>query len=91
LQRLARLAGDYGDTVNISSGRRSTEEQQSIWDSTPEEDRGIMVARPGTSRHESGNAADIDSDWFQGISNDILAKYGLKKPMDYESWHVEIG
>jgi hypothetical protein len=35
-------------------------------------------------------AADIDNDWFQDLGNDILAKYGLKKPMSYESWHVEL-
>lgn len=90
LNNLASLAADYGNGLNINSGRRSTEEQQAIWDSTPEADRGITVARPGTSRHESGLAADISDDWLQGVSNQILAKYGLKKPMDYESWHVEL-
>lgn len=89
LQRLAALASDYGG-LDISSGYRTTAEQQAIWDRTPERDRGIMVARPGHSRHESGSAADISSDWFQGLGNDVLSKYGLKKPMDYEPWHVEL-
>jgi LAS superfamily LD-carboxypeptidase LdcB len=81
---------DMGQPINISSGGRTVAEQQEIWDRTPEEDRGIMVAAPGKSRHQSGNAADVDSDWFQGLTNDFLAKYGLRKPMDYESWHVEL-
>jgi len=90
LQRLAALATDYGNQIAIGSGLRTYDEQQSIWDSTPEADRGITVARPGTSRHESGLAADVDSEWFRAIANDVLAKYGLVKPMDYENWHVQL-
>jgi len=89
LQRLAMLANDYGQTINIVSGTRTTEEQQYIWDNTPEASRGITVARPGTSKHESGNAADISDDWFANLGNDVLAQYGLVKPMDYENWHVQ--
>ena len=90
IQRLAALATDYGQQVAINSGYRTRDEQQALWDQASESDRGIMVAAPGTSRHESGLAADVNSEWFQGVSNQILARYGLKKPMDYESWHVEL-
>jgi LAS superfamily LD-carboxypeptidase LdcB len=90
MQRLASLAADQGAGLNINSGRRSYGEQLALWNAAPEADRGVMVAQPGTSRHESGIAADVNSDWFQGLANDVLSKYGLEKPMDYEPWHVQL-
>ena len=57
LARLERLAAARGETFEITSGLRTTAEQQALWDrraSTP-----YPVARPGTSRHEHGNAADV--------------------------------
>ena len=89
-QRLAALAADYGQGLNINSGRRSYGEQLALWNAETPENRGRTVAAPGTSRHESGIAADVNSDWFQGLANDVLSRYGLEKPMDYEPWHVQL-
>jgi hypothetical protein len=57
LQRLEALAASRGESFDITSGLRTVAEQQRLWDN-----RGsnpFPVARPGTSLHQSGNAADV--------------------------------
>ena len=57
LARLEALAERKGMRFHITSGLRTLHEQQQLWDqrgSNP-----FPVARPGTSRHESGRAADV--------------------------------
>ena len=57
LQRLETVASARGETWKITSGLRTTAEQQVLWDA-----RGsnpFPVARPGTSNHEHGNSADV--------------------------------
>src|SRR4051794_27600544 len=57
LQRLEALAAQRGEHFHITSGGRSYAEQERLWDA-----RGsnpFPVAHPGTSRHETGRAADV--------------------------------
>jgi D-alanyl-D-alanine carboxypeptidase len=57
LRRLETVAASRGETWKITSGLRTTAEQQALWDA-----RGsnpFPVARPGTSNHEHGNSADV--------------------------------
>ncbi|MEA2479149.1 MAG: D-alanyl-D-alanine carboxypeptidase [Thermoleophilaceae bacterium] len=57
LTRLEALAEKRGQHFTITSGGRSYAEQLRLWNqrgSNP-----YPVARPGTSRHESGRAADV--------------------------------
>ena len=57
LSRLEALAAQRGETFNVTSGLRTIAEQQRLWDN-----RGsnpFPVARPGTSRHHDGEAADV--------------------------------
>jgi hypothetical protein len=57
LAKLEALAAQKGMRFHLTSGLRTTAEQQRLWDN-----RGsnpYPVAQPGTSRHESGNAADV--------------------------------
>jgi len=49
-----------------------------------------MVAAPGNSMHEYGQAMDIGDKWFEALTNGELELYGLCKPMNYEPWHVQI-
>jgi hypothetical protein len=86
--RLAALAEDEGKQLFINSGTRTIAEQQAIWDSTPEERRAAYVARPGTSRHQFGIAADVGG-WAENISDSKLSKYGLYRRVSYEPWHFE--
>jgi hypothetical protein len=57
LARLERLAAERGETWTVTSGLRTTAEQQRLWDDRAS--NPYPVARPGTSRHEHGNAADV--------------------------------
>ena len=57
LSRLEALAAQRGEHFHITSGGRSYAEQQALWNA-----RGsnpYPVAHPGTSRHETGRAADV--------------------------------
>lgn len=57
LQRLQELASRRGEHWTVTSGLRSTADQQRLWDARAT--NPFPVARPGTSVHESGRAADV--------------------------------
>jgi hypothetical protein len=90
LQRLEALAAQRGEHFTITSGGRSYAEQQRLWDA-----RGsnpYPVARPGTSRHETGRAADvtIGGRAIQTvIGADELRAAGLA-PLSGDAVHVEL-
>lgn len=93
--RLAALADKYNRNINITSGYRSAQEQQILWDqrkrqyqSEPDSVTVKWVARSGRSRHQYGIAADV-SGWIKSLSNKDLIPFGLYKPMIYEDWHIE--
>lgn len=57
LSKLEALAAQRGETFEVTSGLRTIAEQQRLWDN-----RGsnpYPVARPGTSNHHDGKAADV--------------------------------
>jgi hypothetical protein len=90
LARLEALAAQRGEHFTITSGGRSYAEQQRLWDgrgSNP-----YPVARPGTSRHETGRAADvtIGGRAIQTvIGADELRAAGLA-PLAGDAVHVEL-
>ena len=90
LRRLEALAAKRGEHFHITSGLRTYAEQMRLWNS-----RGSNpnpVARPGTSRHESGRAADvtIGGRAIQSvISASELRAAGLN-PLAGDSVHVEL-
>jgi hypothetical protein len=89
LGRVALLSKDYGVKTNITSGWRSSAEQQILWDRSDKS--GRMVARPGRSKHEKTPAQAVDvSGKLTTLNNAQLKPYGLRKPMSYENWHIEI-
>lgn len=49
-----------------------------------------MVSAVGESSHNWGMAFDSRGTWLEDMSNAELKKYGLRKPMSYEPWHVEL-
>jgi hypothetical protein len=87
LTRLAKLAKDKGQKIDIQDGFRTFDEQNALYEASDKS--GTMVAAPGRSRHEVSLAIDAGSDWVKQLSTDELEKYGLHKPMDYEDWHIE--
>lgn len=93
---------ELGGEMVIYSGYRSTAHQQRLWDEAaaryPDpEVRDNWVARPGSSMHNYGLAADMRwngarieygtpiSNWMEAN----MSRFGLTRPMSNEGWHVE--
>lgn len=87
LSKLQNLSTSYGKPINVTSGYRSVDEQQVLWDKSDKS--GKMVAPPGKSKHNSGQAVDLMESWVEDLTNQDLEKFGLYKPMDYEPWHIQ--
>ena len=92
--RLARVARDLKVKVHITSGRRSYAEQQVLYRRYLRYGRPL-AARPGTSRHETADAADCavggrNIGDFPG-ARAALKRHGLCLPVPGETWHVEKG
>lgn len=86
-EKLENLARGIGERISITSGYRTIEEQQQLWDESDQ--TGKWVARPGESKHNFGLAVDVKNETIRAMSNEELSQYGLYKPMDYENWHLE--
>jgi hypothetical protein len=96
LQSMQNAAQNAGFDVNITSGFRSVEKQQKLWDAAlakygDPEIADNWVARPGKSHHNQGIAADLGfgnsaaREWVHANA----ARFGLFFPMDWEPWHIE--
>lgn len=89
-ERLAGLAKEYyektGQKLQINSGYRSPEKQAELYAKFGPP----KAAPPGSSRHESGLAVDINSaDANKAAQLGLMAKYGFSRPVSGEAWHVE--
>lgn len=82
--------------LGLYSGYRSIKRQQELWDASDKS--GKMVAPPGRSFHNHGQAVDLAwngrslkhapqevIDWVHSNAG----KYGMFFPMAYEPWHIE--
>lgn len=94
--RLQNMINASGGRVYITSGYRSPERQQQLWDQAlrkygDPEIADNWVARPGKSHHGMGIAADLgfaNSAARQWV-HDNAARFGLHFPMEWEPWHIE--
>lgn len=94
--RLQQLIAASGGRISITSGYRSPERQQQLWQAAlakygDPEIADNWVARPGKSNHGRGIAADLgfaDAGARQWAHANA-ARYGLHFPMEWEPWHVE--
>jgi hypothetical protein len=90
LQRLESLAAQRGETWKITSGLRTVAEQQVLWDNR--HNNPFPVARPGTSNHQHGNAADVTINGrpIQDVvpAADLL-RAGIR-PLAGDAVHVEL-
>lgn len=93
---LNRMIAESGGRISISSGRRSTERQAQLWEDAlnkygDPEIADNYVARPGTSHHEVGTAADLRfaDDAAREWAHQNAARYGIYFPMAHEPWHAE--
>ena len=90
LRRLEALAARKGMKFHVTSGHRSVAEQQRLWDNR--HSNPFPVARPGTSRHHGGTAADVTIGGrpIQSvISARELRAAGLR-PLAGDAVHVEL-
>jgi hypothetical protein len=91
LRRLEALAAQRGETWKITSGLRTVAEQQALWDNR--HNNPFPVARPGTSNHQHGNAADVTVNGRpiqDAVSAAELIRAGIK-PLAGDAVHVELG
>lgn len=93
---LASLPKDLAGQITITSGFRSIERQQQLWQAALEKYGSVAEARkwvapPGNSQHNKGNAADLGygSDNARKWAHDNAGKFGLSFPLSNENWHVE--
>lgn len=87
--RLADLTSDYlqdNPGTSISSGFRTTADQQRLYDNRASNPN--PVAAPGTSNHERGMAVDIAGMTPQQRA--LLPQYGLSQPVPGDPPHVEL-
>jgi hypothetical protein len=90
LAGLNKLADAFKQTINIDSGYRTIDEQAELYNAASDEDKGVMVAAPGESKHNFGLAADVGRGSFvTDLGNDVLEQYGLIRPMSWENWHIQ--
>lgn len=98
-RRLAREQKRPGLKIRIVSGLRTYQQQVALYQAYLN-GTGNLAARPGTSRHETGNAADcgVVGGWgpyvslceYPGAVAALRAK-GLTAPVYSEAWHIESG
>ena len=81
-----------GKSATITSGVRDYEKQKKLYDDwIASGKKGNPVAAPGTSRHETGMAVDINSEAANYMDQaGILKKYGLTRPVAGDAPHVEL-
>ncbi|MDX6627823.1 MAG: D-alanyl-D-alanine carboxypeptidase [Gaiellales bacterium] len=90
LGRLEALAAQRGERFTITSGNRTYAEQERLWNA-----RGsnpYPVAHPGSSRHESGNAADvtIGGRAIQDVIGAAELSAAGVRPLAGDAVHVEL-
>jgi hypothetical protein len=93
LRRLALVARDAKRPLFVNYGKRTYAEQKELYDKYG----SPRAAKPGTSPHESGRAADVVLGANHAIDigdlpecRTAMKKRGLCLPVPGEPWHVEI-
>lgn len=88
--RLLKLLEFFDHRLMVLSGRRSRGEQQELYDRYLA--GGNLAAKPGTSNHEKGLAADLERtdpalSWAE--VHTAANKVGIWFPVIGENWHAE--
>lgn len=91
--KLAKVARDSKTKIHVNYGKRTYAEQLYLWNKYGPP----RAARPGTSRHETGLAADCITKRTRRNIGSVkrirvaMKKHGLCLPVPGEPWHVERG
>lgn len=94
---LEPIRKQFGKSVHVTSGYRSTVKQKALYDEAVakygSKKAGDHVAPPGNSQHELGTAADI---YIEGVTPSAIAAFAVRLAAVggvgiYPSWvHVDI-
>ena len=91
-------ARKQGKTITLVSGLRTKDQQialrrahcgtseYDIWEK-PASSCSPATARPGTSRHETGNAADLGGD--KELAAQLMAPFNVDRRVPGEDWHFQ--
>jgi len=95
LQVLSAVALELNETLHVNSGYRSYAEQVKLY-ALYLAGKGNLAAKPGTSNHNKGLAADVSAADGTPIGGTVarrkvLKQHGLCLPVSGELWHVERG
>lgn len=96
-RRLNKVAGLRRRYFFVNEGWRTHQRQWELW----RQYGPGRAAYPGTSRHESGNAVDVQvimegrSGWRRNIGEEskarqLATKYGFRWTVAGEPWHIEL-
>ncbi len=83
-----KIIDESGGRVTISSGYRTHEEQQTLYNNYIA-GKGNLAAKPGSSRHEHGMAVDFGGDL--NLAAQLASKHGLIASVPDERWHYTLG
>lgn len=83
MQQAMDDARKQGIPIRMNSGKRSTEEQTSLWNNRANNPN--PVAPPGTSNHEKGIAYDLEGDLDR--FEKVASKYGFARPLAIDPVH----
>lgn len=83
-----KILAESNGKVTVVSGFRSNEEQQRLYEKYLA-GTGNLAAKPGTSKHEHGEAVDFGGDLQ--LAAQLAAKYGLTASVPGEPWHYTLG
>jgi hypothetical protein len=97
--KFTEMIAAYNKPVQVNSAMRDPKEQQKLWDAaTPDPNNpnkrlnayGNPVAPPGSSRHESGKALDLNTSDVEALdAGGFLKTFGFKRLAD-DPPHIEM-
>lgn len=91
LNRLNRLGQALGQTITITSGFRTYQEQAGLYNKY--QHGGNIAARPGHSQHEKGLAVDavVNGQALSSVVKaSVLRRYGLAAPVQGDPVHIQL-
>jgi LAS superfamily LD-carboxypeptidase LdcB len=87
---LVQAVTAYGKPITVTSGLRSNEEQQKLYDDFVAGRSKFPAAKPGESKHNTGNAVDISlSDANALAEGGFLKAAGLGRPVKGDPVHIQ--
>ena len=88
LEQLSAFNAAAGNRYTVNSGYRSVAHQQQLYNQYLA-GRGPVAARPGSSQHNFGLAADLAPSNARDVHGALAKQFGLVFTVPSESWHIE--